>query len=326
MESIARSICARENLLAEHLVRLWGGQVNTTYRVDEDFILRLSSEPSGKNRLIPEAELLRSLHGKLPVPEVISAGIFDGITYQIQRFVQGDLLHHVWTWLTENQKEVICAQIASGMRALHAHTSNHFGLLADPGAHTNTWSEHLLNRFQYSQSFLRALPSSGMPAAFPLQVLDLAEEFFFTKLHLLDALQPVLVHHDLWPGNIMVKNDKVTAFLDFEFATWAPGEYDLVLIEQFCLYPNDFVEADRENFACHDFSDFIPRLSGHYPDLFADSGLRKRMDLYQVDYSLSSYVFWLENQAGTHRGLAVQPLAKVMNFLFEDGARSFITR
>jgi aminoglycoside phosphotransferase (APT) family kinase protein len=320
MELIARLICERENLPFEELAPLQGGQVNAAYQVGKSRVLRLAREAEGQ-RLQREARLLRELAGMIPVPEVLAVGRLEGVEYQVSRLAPGIPLHRIWTRLSALEQDRVAAQLAESLQALHALSHSRFGLLAEPQEHKPTWRELLVARFQRSAVTLRRLPG-----VFPAQILDAVEAHFLSRQGILEAesaANPALVHHDLWPGNILVEEGKITAILDFEFATWAPPEYELVLIEQLCLYPNAFVEPGQANFACSDFSSFISRLRSHYPALFAAPGLRQRLDLYHIEYVLRAYLAWIERQAAMHARLAVQPVAKVMNFLFEDGVRMF---
>jgi aminoglycoside phosphotransferase (APT) family kinase protein len=230
----------------------------------------------------------------------------------------GESLHRLWVTLSEKEQDAIIAQLAACMQALHAWTHPLFGLLATPQLHQPTWHGWLGNRFRQSVEKLRRLES-----VFPPAILAQVENHFLERQDLLEARKAVLVHHDLWPGNILVQQGKITAILDFEFATWAPPEYELLLIEQFCLYPNDFVEEERATYACSDFASFIQRLRAQAPALFSDPDLRHRLDLYHIEYVLSAYLAWMERQAERQAGLAVNPVAKVLNFLFEDGVRLF---
>jgi hypothetical protein len=92
-------------------------------------------------------------------------------------------------------------------------------------------------------------------------------------------------------------------------------------MEQFCLYPNDFMENEPATLACPDFAGFLLRLRRHYPELFAVPNLRQRLDLYHIEYALRAYLGWRERDGAGHTGLAVQPAAKVLNFILPSGVR-----
>ena len=143
--------------------------------------------------------------------------------------------------------------------------------------------------------------------------------------HVLRGAKPVLVHRDLWPGNILVRDGAVVAILDFELSVQAPADYELWLMERFCLYPNDYAEEGWEVFCTADFADYLPLLREHYPELFGAPHLRERLNLYHLLESLRSYVSWRKSldPTVTVESFPLQPVAVLMNILFEHGTRMF---
>jgi aminoglycoside phosphotransferase (APT) family kinase protein len=74
-------------------------------------------------------------------------------------------------------------------------------------------------------------------------------ENLFAYLSILDEVeQPVLVHFDLWPGNILVDGHTVTGLIDAERAFWGDPLADLVSLALFkdIERDDDFLRGYRE--------------------------------------------------------------------------------
>ena len=319
MKPTIEAICQKEKLAAESIMRLDGGQINHVFLIDEKYIVRASARKNAYARLKQETELLQSIADDVPVPKMLALGQYENHIYQIQKFVRGKPLHRVWQGLPPDQKDRILGEFASYLKLLHERTFLQFGYYCD-NERTPSWLECCEREFYDA---IEGIQSVNLDV--PDIVLHKIVEYFEHHKHVLQAATPVLVHRDLWPGNILVEDGKITAILDFEFSMQAPRDYELLLIEQFCLYPNDFVEEDNEIYTTADFADYVQLLKRHYRELFAVPNLRERLNLYHIIYSLSVYVAWYKEQPlTTERRLPIQPLAKAFNFLSEHGTRMIL--
>ena len=316
MEILVRAICAKENLAVEKVERLSGGQVNYVFLVNDKYVVRIGARENAFERLKEETELLQRIENDIPVPKIYALGQYKNYAYQVQAFVKGDALHHVWLYLSPKQKDNLVYELASYLRALHDRTFKKFGFCGDSSGY-DSWLEFCEARFYSTLEEVHALDIHIPPL-----ILQTITGYFEQYKHVLQEAIPVLVHHDLWLGNILVEDGKISAILDFEFSIQAPRDYELLLMEQFCLYPNDFAEDDGGIYTTADFADYFQLLKKHYPELFEVRDLRKRLNLYHIPYSLRAYVVWRKTQVeATDTSLPIQPLAKVFNFLSEHGTR-----
>ena len=140
----------------------------------------------------------------------------------------------------------------------------------------------------------------------------MAQSYFAEQGHTLDGGVPGLVHGDLWLGNVLIHGGKIAAILDFEYAVQAPLDYELLKIEDFCLYPNDYAEENDENYSAADFADFCVLLRRHYPDLFTTPHLRERLNLYHLESTLFDYLAWRKD----NRAAIPLDLPRAMNFVY----------
>ncbi len=322
MHTLARAICQKEGLAPASILPLPGGQVNHVFLVDGAYVLRIGAREDAHRRLRQETALLRRLAGQVPVPRVFAFGQHDGRTYQIQQYVTGQKLLGAWRDLSPAAQESIAAQLAGCMRVLHGERYPGFGAPGEDAPPHSSWRDLRTERFHAAIAEIQALGIRMVPG-----FIELAEEHFEAHRDALESGSPTLVHGDLALGNILVDGDRITAILDFEYAQHAPADYELLVIEEFCLYPNDYAEEDNEIYSSADFAALFPLLRKHYPALFEVPRLRERLDLYHLEAALSSYLAWRKDNLA-----AIPPermaarnfyMARITNFVFAHGVRLF---
>lgn len=318
MDNPVEEVCRREGINIQSIKPLQGGQINQVFLVNNSYVIRIGSGDAAFERLRQETILLQSLESQICVPKVYSFGQFGDSVYQIQGFVRGQKLHRIWKNLPPEQKDQIIEDLGSCLKLLHQRTSTGYGRLSG-GKMVHTWLEFCEHHLGATLDELKAYRIKLDPA-----IVELIQERFARDKEWLREGPPSLIHRDLWLGNILAEGGKITAILDFEFSMYAPVDYELLLVEEFCLYPNDYAEDGNEVYSAADFSDYLMLLKKHYPGLFVFQNLRKRLDLYHLDYALSSYLEWRKTQPEDF--VETYPLhatAKALNFLFEHGTRMF---
>ncbi len=322
MDALIEAICRKEGLRCENIQPLHGGQVNRVYRIGEDAVLRIGAREDARLRLRRETDLLQSLPPELPAPKVLAFGELEGQVYQVQRFIPGQKLYAVWRDLSALEQEAVIADLAACMEILHGLKMPRFGLFFEDDRQMNSWAGYL------SASLARTLEdlASFRFRMFP-GIVELAKEYFEAHQQVLADASPVLVHGDLSFVNILVHEGKLSALIDFEYAMQAPRDYELWVIEAFCLYPNDYAEEENEVFCTGDFARVFPLLQKHAPGLFATPHLRERVNLYHLEAALGSYTAWRKANLP-----AIPPekmaskefyLARIANFIFRRGVRLF---
>ncbi len=311
------AICACEGLDPAGALPLAGGQSNSVYLLEGRHVLRMGCGEEARRRLEGEAALLARLPAEVPAPRVTAAGRLDDWTYQLQPRLDGQPLHHLWPSLSPRVKDGLVAQAVAALRAVHALSAEGFGPPSDPAQRDASWRERCTREFA---ALLAQVPEVGY--ALPPAMTGALERFLSIHAEALEPATPCLVHGDLWPGNLLVDGERLAAILDWELATLAPRDYELLLIEHFCLYPNDFAEEDREVYCAADFADYAALFAAHYPEMLAAPRLRERLDLYQLGYILDVHVSWAR-EYGVGGGGPLSLLAKGANFLSAHGARMF---
>lgn len=314
--SLAGKILSQQNIVVNSLTPLTGGQINLIYKVDDNFVLRIGRDKDSASRLKHETEVFGVLKDKIPVPEVIAFGEYEGNTYQIQKFINGELLTRIWTTAKPTQKEDLVKEMVGYLKNLHQINFVDFGLQYSDKKFDN-WADYWETKIGQLKTRLQKIETY-----LPEDLLDLVFGYFDKNKRLLENEKAVFVHGDFWPGNILVHGGRVSGFLDFEFAIQAPKECELLSLETFCLYPNDYEEQER--FTTADFIDLAVLIKKYYPEILETQNLRKKLDLYQMIKAIESHVSYLERHSLTpEKYFPVNPVAKITNFLYEEGARIF---
>jgi aminoglycoside phosphotransferase (APT) family kinase protein len=321
-EDLVREICRKEGIPAKNIQPLSGGQVNAVYRVDSAYVVRIGARENATHRLQVEAELLHSLAGEIPVAKIYAFGTHAGVAYQVQQHLPGEKLYLVWKDLSPTVQEDIAAELAQAMQQLHRRPAPFIGAVMDGAGAYTSWAEYLTHDFAQTLADYQALGLSIAPG-----YRQLAEEYFAKNAPLLEPGAATLTHADLSLVNLLVHQGRLSAILDFEYAVYAPPDYDLLVLEAFCLYPNDWAEEEHEHFNTADFANLIPLLRKHYPDLFAIPNLRERVNLYHIHSALSSHLAWRKANLATlpPETMAAKGfyMARISNFTFGHGVRMF---
>jgi len=323
MNPLLHSILHKEGISAIDIQPLSGGQVNRVFRIGREYVLRLGERADAFQRLQRETELIRQLSGCIPLPQIVAFGQQEGVVYQIQRFVCGDRLYSIWKDLSPRAQNQIVEELASYLRTLHAIPYTDFGCAYTGAPRTASWQEFITARFNQTLGEITAIHIQVLPG-----ILELASEHFARHQGVLQGGTPVLVHGDLWLGNILVENERISAILDLEYAIQAPPDYELLKMEDFCLYPNDYAEEENDNYCAADFAGFFQLMRKVYPELFAIEHARERLDLYHLLAALSDYLEWRKDNLNTIPPdlLAAKEfyLSRISNFIFENGTRMFV--
>ncbi len=322
MENIVKKICQQEGINHQPIEVLHGGQVNAVFRIDNEYIVRIGARENAFHRLKHETELLQSLINEIPVPRIYAFGQQDGFVYQIQQAIPGQNLFSLWNQLQPQTQENLVAELVKYLKILHKRRLPYFGDAHDDTPQYTSWSDFLTDKFQHTLSEINALKIRMVPG-----FVELATNYFAAHQHLLEDAMPVQIHGDLTLANVLVNNGEIAALLDFEYALQAPKDYELWVMEAFCLYPNDWAAEDNEVFCTTDFANFIQLLRQYYPELFEIPHLRERVNLYHLAGNLSSYLAWRKDNLSTipPEKMAAKEfyMAHITNFSSTKGIRMF---
>jgi fructosamine-3-kinase len=218
------------------LTKLAGGCVGDVCRLDftdgSQIVAKLGEDGS---KLDVEGRMLTYLRDKseLPVPEVLFAA--DNLL--LLEFIEGENAQ-------ADAPEMHAAELMAG---LHNLTAENFGLefdtliggLHQPNPQTTSWLE-----FFRDQRLLYMAGVARDAGQLPGDIYDRVEKLA-ARLgeYLPTTSKPSLIHGDLWGGNILAKDNRVSAFID-PAIYYADAEIELAFSTLF----NTF---DKVFFACY---------------------------------------------------------------------------
>lgn len=184
---------------------LEGGMIGEVLKIeledDRIMVLKMSDTP-----LNIEAEMLKYLENKsnLPVPEIYHSSKH----FILMEFVEGHNLN----------EEDVEREAAEYIAELHEVKSSGFGFDFDtltgpviqPNDYMDSWTHFFKkNRLLYMNE--KCLESNRIPCSIYERIDELSD-------HLSDMLtepeKPSLIHGDVWKTNIIVREEKIQAFLD----------------------------------------------------------------------------------------------------------------
>ena len=215
------------------------GTYNAAYAVrlsDGRELLLKVAPPAGtpvlsyeRHLLATEAMCLQRFRGIVPVPELVASGTSAlGREYLLTSLLSGASWQSQAHHLGGDRRRRLRRELGRHVAAMHSVTgSGPFGYPSGPLA-APTWRE------AYGRIIDALLADAARYAvALPVPAAELGERLHEAAADLLgDVRTPVLVHFDLWDGNVFVDlagdEPVVTGLIDHERALWADPAADFV--------------------------------------------------------------------------------------------------
>lgn len=283
MHTIAR-ILGRHGLGRVSVEALPGGQINASYLVDGQYVLRVNLRPEEHGKLDREQRVLAMIRDRVPVPKTI---VYEGSSrlipheYVIQSYIPGESLLARWPRADHAERASYMAQLAAILRRLHSVRLGGFGDPAHP-RRGESWAALHARRASHALAVAREA-SNTEP-----ELIEAVERALTRDSTALIGGYPCVTHGDLHFGNIHVQRGQISGLLDFERAWAAAPDWDLDQLLRFTRYPYLFAPPGPEGEEVHagQFTEVIPALRREYPDLFAVPGLSARLRVYALEYEL----------------------------------------
>lgn len=254
-----------------------------------------------RDRLLREAALTAVLPPGVPHATVLGSGRTDDVGWTLSEFIPGTPMDQV-----VERSSVGDARELFGRYAEILATLNDW---APPAEISALMDDRPSIR---SDDLLSTWASDLMP--FPLEraltMIDLAREVPHLDPALLDATRDRLVelapfdpfaagdttprsvvHADATPGNLLVRDGRIVALLDFEWARWAPRDHELPSIVR-------MVQPEPAHTPRNPLRDLpvLTWLAEDYPRLFDHPHLDERLWLSELVYILHGVIWWPPDQ------------------------------
>ncbi|KAF2762285.1 kinase-like protein [Pseudovirgaria hyperparasitica] len=197
---------------------------------------------SGELRSNTEANTQRFIakHTSIPVPAVHHAFAHGGKTYILMERIHGDTLGSKWTSLSEASRSAILLQLKCMLEELRGLVPPSEGIANVDGGPLHdcrlpfkpSWGP-----FDTVSDFHLTLRNDVTSAALDHEACSLdpvciADVKRIIAFHDSVVHRPVFTHGDLNPRNILVRDGKIVAIIDWETAAWMPYYWEYTTIRQ----------------------------------------------------------------------------------------------
>ncbi|NHJ49684.1 MAG: phosphotransferase [Asgard group archaeon] len=241
-----------------------------------DYIVKILTRPPTSeheaHRLKKEADLLkqfrelRNMKGidsnqltNVPVPEVVHYESDEnkiGHQYYIMNKIQGNALEGIWPRLTSKQREKLVKKFATIVRGIHSITFEMFGEIEQYDCPRQFYSMKSLLKADVR----RCGRLLGINKLLPIKLVTKTQTYIEKLLDEASFCEtPRLVHTDLYPANIIVKDEnneiEILGILDFEWSYAGDPLFDLISIEHEWMEEDKIRKIFFEEYSQGDFSD-----------------------------------------------------------------------
>lgn len=219
-QQAAALICARHRLSYQSLRRSSLGE-NIIFFVDRRFVIKIFAPFRGQS--MRETAALEFAQGKLGIetPQVVQTGELEGWPYLVMTHLAGLPMREVWPEIERRERVEIVSRLGVAMRELHAHAAP-----LSPPALNRDWHAFLQHQARTSVERQRACHAHP-------QWLESLPAYIAARLGLLPtAFNPVLLHGDVHPGNVLLEERggrwRVSGLFDFGDSFCGFQEYEFV--------------------------------------------------------------------------------------------------
>lgn len=270
-----------------------GGQINHVYSINNQYILKIEGDVGDTagifDHQVEMTEKLLPLGAK--VPKIFDCGRIDGKGYLLMEKVKGKNLIYDWLQFSNKQKESFIYQITEQMRIYHSISYSKYSIRTYLGKESDNFKDAVACSTDFRKIDLSKLEKEHR------EDVEFLQDFYYKKIDILDEKDTsVLVHNDLYYGNIFFQNDELTGIIDFDWSCQAAKDYELWKFIDFVHSPDVYVDKKLESkFKKYDARQDLALFKKHYPELFDQKNLADRIRLYYLNNLIMLYS---ETQAG----------------------------
>ncbi|KIH91134.1 hypothetical protein SPBR_01954 [Sporothrix brasiliensis 5110] len=184
---------------------------------------------AGRAVRLGEADALKvAAAGGVPVPDVFGTEVTPEGRFRISMsYIEGQTLEAAWPSLSEDDKTCYCRQVGAiltAMRAIPPPDPSFIGACDGKEIRDGRLYSTYMSPVCADEDAFNAYLVSSIAPATP----DAVREAFVRRLQSQPRHRIVLTHGDLAPRNIMVRDGRVVALIDWEEAGWYPEYWEYV--------------------------------------------------------------------------------------------------
>lgn len=233
MLEFARAIFAIHGVTDEP-ERLSGGWTNHVFAAG-GLVLRCTTNIES-GRLRRETMLAQLLPTEVGYPEIVDSGSTDGRDWMLCRRISGTNLEDAWKSLSLDERAEALEQLWTRVKRVHTVSPD----TARPFVNETLW---YITTTAEALSDAEALKKSSVITA---EQCEAVKGYIYRFDAAMEQAECVLVHGDLTPANAMWHDGRIAALMDFECATIAPKEADLMMLLNTAYERGDLSAAESD--------------------------------------------------------------------------------
>jgi aminoglycoside phosphotransferase (APT) family kinase protein len=244
-------------------IELTEASYNTAYRIrladGSGLVLKIAPDPSmpglsyERDLMRTETLFYRTASDALPVPAVVHADFSRSLLdsdFLVMTELPGRNWYGLRDSLTGDDRERLRRDLGGLVARLHRITGPGFGY--PQGETSSSWRTAFLGMLE-----LLLEDALRWDTPLPRSVTEI-RQLIDANAHVLDDVTtPVLVHFDLWPGNILLHENQITGVVDGERAFWGDPLAEMVSLALFGSIEDD--DAFLEGYGGIEFTDSTRR-------------------------------------------------------------------
>jgi aminoglycoside phosphotransferase (APT) family kinase protein len=270
--------------------------VNGVCFINDDLVLRYTTEESGRRRLARERELLEELKSLPVVPKVLAEGLLPGTdvgVYLLQTRIPGQTMRQLWASVSEARRIGLVRELAGYVREFHRISRSRYRIGFYQSA-IRDWEGSWIDGHDRYVSRLLGEIHRRSPSPAEREVLKRAERYYEDHREALAyATGPHLGHGDLHFLNVLATDSGITGILDWEWAFdgGVEPEFDLDALVRWSVFPADFADGEPPP-ATEEFRSVMPEVLRAYLEVAAIPRLYERLTIYQIERDLFDIQNW----------------------------------
>jgi aminoglycoside phosphotransferase (APT) family kinase protein len=276
-ESDIYEALTKNNINAYEIEQCRQNERIAVYRIDKKYILRVSKS------IQDELVNLERVQSIMLTPKIHSTGtlISYGKEYEylIADYMEGSDLFGVLKEIAEEQCLLLGKDIARFLMSLHSITDASYDIghyIPTVSRYKGSWREGHFEYFKILRSSLTALYTGE-------NIITSAFDYIKENIDCLEYQAGAkLLHNDLHPKNIIVKDGRLAGVIDWECSQYGEADFELAHLFHWCVYPPE--QGCQFELLLKSLIETLG-IAGEIPKL------AKRLTIYQLEHELNQLVW-----------------------------------
>lgn len=261
-ESIINEICHKHFKKYPDKIKLFEmGYGNYVYKInfnENSFIMRTSFGTEAYKDMIYWLNKLMPLN--LPIPKILSNGIYGNFSYLILSYIEGEDLGNVYNTLSNPEKKIIAQDIVSIQNKVSTlPLNNGYGYLTsyEDKNFKNNWKEVITDHLNRSEIRIEENKVFDYSKVIKIKTLLYLYDDYF------NSIKPIPFLDDLSSKNILINKGKVSGIIDFDWICFGDRIYYIALTNMALIayqYDTKYIDYLMEEMNASDIEKDILKL------------------------------------------------------------------